>query len=170
MMKHTRLVAVAASVLGMALSVPALAAGGGKTADIIKPADSLKWEDGPAKGTHVAKLWGEWLKGGAYGVFVKFDAGLMHPLHKHTQNLKIVVLSGTFVHQPEGGTETKLGPGSFILQRGGQNHVSGCAAGADCEFFMTSNDKFDLIPVEAPAAEKPAADKPASDKPAAEKK
>ena len=155
MMKHTRLAVVAASVLGMALSAPALAASGkAAKADVIMPAAGLKWEDGPSKGSHVAKLWGDYLKGGAYGMLIKFDAGVMHPLHKHTQNLKIVVISGTFVHQPEGGTETKLGPGSFLLQRGGQNHVSGCAAGAECEFFLTSNDKFDLIPAEAPAAEK----------------
>ncbi len=60
---------------------------------------------------------------------------------------------------PDGGTESKLGPGSYLLQRGGQFHVSGCAAGADCEFFMSSSDKFDLIVADAPAAEKPAAEK-----------
>jgi hypothetical protein len=91
---------------------------------------------------------------GPYGVPIKFGAGLMNPLHKHTQSLKIVVLSGTFVHHPDGGLEAKLGPGSYLLQAGGKNHVSGCAAGAECEFFMTSGDKFDLIPVEAPPAEK----------------
>jgi anti-sigma factor ChrR (cupin superfamily) len=114
--------------------------------DVIWPADAIKWEAGPLPGVHVAKLWGDWMKGGPYGVLVKFDAGVMNPLHKHTRTLKIVVISGTFVHQPKGGTETKLGPGSYLLQAGGTWHVSGCAAGADCEFFMTSSDKFDLIP------------------------
>src|SRR5437667_8677996 len=109
--------------------------------DVVWPADTIKWETGPLPGTHVAKLWGDWMKGGPYGVLVKFNAGIMNPLHKHTQTLKIVVVSGTFVHQPKGGTETKLGPGSYLLQAAGQWHVSGCAAGADCEFFMTSADK-----------------------------
>lgn len=117
--------------------------------DVAWPADAIKWEAGPIKGTQVAKLWGDWTKDGPYGVLVKFEAGLMNPLHKHTHDLKIVVLSGTFVHQPEGGAETRLGPGSYLLQAGGRNHVSGCAAGADCEFFMTSPGKFDMIPAAA---------------------
>lgn len=152
MLKQWRVVFAAAAVLLLTMSGVALAAKGGKTVkkDVVWPADAIKWEVGPLKGTHVAKLWGDWMKGGPYGVLVKFDAGLMNPLHKHTQTLKIVVLSGTFVHQPEGGVETKLGPGSYLMQTAGKNHVSGCAAGADCEFFMTSGDKFDLIPVEAP--------------------
>ena len=156
MMKQSRVIAAAASVLVLAVSYVAMGAKGGKAVknDVVWSADAIKWEDGPLKGTRVAKLWGDWMKGGPYGVLIKFDAGLMNPLHKHTQSLKIVVLSGTFVHHPDGGLEAKLGPGSYLLQAGGKNHVSGCAAGAECEFFMTSGDKFDLIPVEAPPAEK----------------
>lgn len=148
--------AVAGSVL-LGLSGLALAAKGAKSMkkDVIWPAAAVKWEDGPVKGVHVANLWGGIAKGGPYGALLKFDAGLMHPLHWHTKDLKIVVISGTFLHKPEGGTETKLGPGSFLLQAGRSKHVSGCAPGADCEFFMSSSDKFDMTVVEsAPAAKK----------------
>ena len=156
MTKHSRVVVAAAGAFLLAVSAFAAAPKSGQAAkkDVIWTADALKWEDGPVKGTHVVKLWGDWMKGGPYGVLVKFDAGLMNPLHKHTQSLKIVVISGTFVHQPAGGAETKLGPGSYLMQAAGMNHVSGCAAGTDCEFFMTSADKFDLIPAKAPAAKK----------------
>jgi hypothetical protein len=122
--------------------------------DVIWPAENVKWEDGPVKGTHVAKLWGDWSKGGPYGVLIKFDAGVMHPLHHHSHALKIVVISGTFVHHPDGGAETKLGPGSYLVQAANKKHVSGCAAGAECEFFMESTDKFDLINDETPAKKK----------------
>lgn len=120
--------------------------------DVVWPAEAIKWEDGPAKGTHVAALWGGMAKGGRYGALLKFDAGLMHPLHRHTQDLKIVVISGTFVHKDENGSESKLGPGSYLMQAGGRKHSSGCAPGADCEFFMSSSDKFDMIMEDAPAA------------------
>lgn len=152
MMKQSRLIAV----LALAVSAVAIAATSSKAVkkDVVWSADAIKWEDGPLPGTHVAKLWGDWMKGGPYGVLIKFDAGLMNPLHKHTQSLKIVVLSGTFVHHPSGGDETKLGPGSYLMQASGKNHVSGCAEGAECEFFMTSGDKFDLIRAEAAPAEK----------------
>lgn len=153
MAKNWRLIlSVVIVILG--ISTLGLAADAGKSADTIWPADAIKWEPGPMAGVHVAKLWGDWTKGGPYGVLVKFDAGLMNPLHKHTHTLKIVVISGTFVHQPAGGTETRLGPGSYLVQAGGRNHVSGCAAGAECEFFMTSSDKFDLIPAKEPSKKK----------------
>ena len=154
-LKYKELAVVGTVLLGV--SSMALAAAGAKTMkkDVVRPAEAIRWEDGPVKGTHVANLWGGMAKGGPYGVLIKFDAGLRHPLHWHTQSLKLVVISGTFVHTPEGGTETKLGPGSYLLQAGGRKHISGCAPGADCEFFMTSSDKFDMTVVEnAPAESK----------------
>ena len=156
MITKRKVVVALGVVLLVSMCVVAFATSGGKATrkDVIMPADTIKWEDGPVKGTHVAKLWGDWMTGGPYGVLVKFDAGLMNPLHKHSQTLKIVVLSGTFVHQPEGGEETKLGPGSYLAQAAGKHHVSGCAAGADCEFFMTSGEKFDLIPIGGAAEKK----------------
>ena len=114
--------------------------------EVVWPADAIKWEAGPAPGTHVAKLWGDPTKGGPFGALIKFDAGLMHPLHKHTYTVKVVVISGTFVYEPKGGKRTELGPGSYLVQPGGKWHVSGCTAAAECEFYMTSSDKFDLIP------------------------
>jgi hypothetical protein len=128
------------------LAVSSAAVAGKDKEDKIWPAESIKWEDGPIKGTHVAKLWGDWTKGGAFGNLIKFDAGLMHPLHKHTHTLKIVMISGTMVHKAEGGSEAKLGPGSFLKET--KPHVSGCTKDADCVFFMTSNDKFDFINLE----------------------
>jgi len=116
--------------------------------NVVWPADAIKWEPGPVPGTQVANLWGDWMKGGPYGVLIKFDAGVMHALHHHSQTLKTVIMSGTFVFQPEGGTETKLGPGSYLLQAGGKNHISGCTKDGPCEFIMTSNDKFDMTTVE----------------------
>ncbi len=118
--------------------------GKGDKKDVVWPAESIKWEDGPAKGTHIAKLWGDMEKGGPYGVLVKFDAGVNHPLHWHTHSLRVVVISGTFTHTPEGGTETKLGPGSYILQAGGLKHASGATSDGPCEFFMTGTAKFDM--------------------------
>ncbi len=144
-------------VAGAALLVASAAwagkgAKGGAKQDVVWPAEAIKWEEGPAPGTHVAKLWGDMKKGGPYGVLVKFDAGVMHPLHSHTRDLKVVVLSGTFMHQPEGGTATKLGPGSYLLQAGGRKHVSGAGPDGPCEFFMTSPGAFDMTLAEAPAA------------------
>ncbi|HUS23921.1 MAG TPA: DUF4437 domain-containing protein [Candidatus Binatia bacterium] len=154
-MSDFRWLMMAVAGLGMSWSIHSAAAPGkDKEADVILPAGDIQWQPGPTEGTHLANLWGDWRKNAPFGTLVRFDAGVMHPLHRHTRTLRIVVLSGTFVHQPEGGTETRLGPGSYVLQRGGLNHVSGCAPETECEFFMSSNGKFDFIPVEEPAAGK----------------
>ena len=140
MLKQTLAILAGAALLATS---PATLAAKKSREDVVWPADAIKWEAGPIKGTHVAKLWGDWTKGGPFGNLIKFDAGLMHPLHHHTQGLRIVIVSGTLVYHPEGGNETKLGPGSYLYEN--QKHVSGCTKDADCVFFMTANDKFDLI-------------------------
>jgi len=117
--------------------------------DLVMKPDAIKWEEGPIKGTQVAKLWGDWMKGGEYGVLVRFNAGLMNPMHMHSQTLRIYVIKGTFAHQSEGGEMQKAGPGSYVMQVGGGHHISGCTAGADCEFLLMSEDKFDMTPIVA---------------------
>lgn len=149
-MTNGRLALAAALLVGLG----GLAAAGGKSKDVVWPAEAITWVDGPAAGVKVATLWGTMDKGGPYGALLRFDAGIMHPLHWHSQTLKIVIISGTFVHQSEGGVETKLGPGSYLLQAAKGKHISGCAAGAPCLFFMTSGDKFDMTAVGAPAEKK----------------
>ncbi|HZP10993.1 MAG TPA: DUF4437 domain-containing protein [Nevskiaceae bacterium] len=144
MNKKSRVVAFIAGAALAAASAASFAKGGGSD-NVIWPADAIKWEDGPVKGTHVAKLWGDWMKGGPYGVLVKFDAGVMHPLHHHSHTLKTVILSGTFVFKPDGGTATKLGPGSYLKQVGDKKHESGCSSESECVFFMSSSDKFDYL-------------------------
>ena len=114
-------------------------------ADVIWPEQDLAWVDGPVPGSHVAQLWGDWNKG-AFGALVRFDAGMANKLHHHSHDLRIVVISGTYSHTPEGGTEVVLPPGSYLVQAGMKNHVSGCGGGAGCEFFITSDHAFDLIP------------------------
>jgi len=144
-MKQARTVLAVALVLVCAGSISAFASSHTEMKNVVWPSGAIQWEDGPVPGTKVAKLWGDWMKGGPYGALIKFAPGTMHPVHYHTQTVRIVVLSGTFVFKPEGGEETKLGPGSYLLQAGGKNHVSGCTSDAECEFFMTAQDKFDLI-------------------------
>ncbi|WP_082591379.1 cupin domain-containing protein [Duganella sp. Root198D2] len=137
---------MAFTVLAVATLLSANAAAKDKAKeDVVWPAEAVKWEPGPVPGTKFAKLWGDMAKGGPYGVLVKFDAGQINALHHHTHALKIVIMSGTFVHKTDGAPETKLGPGSYLMQAAGKKHVSGCEQGAECTFFMTSDGKFDLI-------------------------
>src|ERR1700690_944158 len=70
----------------------------------IWPMADLKWRELPNSGGVMrAALWGDPDKG-AYGALYKFPAGATFPSHWHTNSMKIVVISGTWLYTPEGGT------------------------------------------------------------------
>jgi anti-sigma factor ChrR (cupin superfamily) len=117
---------------------------------IFMPAGDLKWTDldpNGAPGVKVADLWGDHAKG-AFGAFLKLPAGFAAPLHTHTHAMKVVFLSGTYIQAPEGKPEVRLGPGSYMMQPGGNyRHTTSCDKASDCLFFLESNGAFDLKPV-----------------------
>jgi quercetin dioxygenase-like cupin family protein len=115
---------------------------------VVWPADKIQWEDMQGiTGVKVAKLWGDMNKG-PYGCLVKFAAGNNHPLHYHTNDVKAIVMSGTWLYTPEGGSETRMGPGSYLLIPGGVKHSSGSSSDGECTIFQEGPAKFDLFPVE----------------------
>jgi anti-sigma factor ChrR (cupin superfamily) len=126
---------------------------------VVADANGLKWADLDPKGAPGVKIvdvWGDHSKG-AFGAFLKFPAGFAVPLHTHTNDFKIVVISGTFVQVPEGKPEFRAGPGSYVMQPGGNyKHTTACDKASECELFLQSTGKFDLKVVPAPKAAEPA--------------
>ena len=145
--------AVLAQATGEAKAKSTPKAGAGKA--VVMPAADLKWADldpAGAPGVKITDLWGDHAKG-AYGAFFKFPAGFTAPLHTHTNPMKIVIVSGTFVQGPDGKPEFRLGPGSYLMQPGGNyRHTTGCDKASECVFFAQSNGKFDLKVVDAAKA------------------
>jgi Domain of unknown function (DUF4437) len=119
---------------------------------VFMSADDLKWTDLDPKGApgvKVANLWGDHTKG-AYGAYFKLPAGFAAPLHTHTHDMKVVFVSGTYIQAPDGKPEVRLGPGSYMMQPGGNyRHTTTCGKDADCVFFVESGGAFDLKPAEA---------------------
>jgi hypothetical protein len=118
---------------------------------VVVPASDLKWTDldpAGAPGVKVADLWGDHTKG-AFGAFFKLPAGFAAPLHTHTHDMKVVFVSGMYIQGPEGKREFRLGPGSYLMQPGGNyRHTTSCDRAAECVFFVESNGAFDLKLVE----------------------
>ena len=119
---------------------------------IVMPAGEMKWTDldpAGAPGVKVADLWGN-RASGAFGALFKLPAGFAAPLHTHTHDMRVVIVSGTYVQVPEGKPEFRLGSGSYFLQPGGSyRHTTTCDKAADCVFFVESKGPFDLKPVVA---------------------
>jgi anti-sigma factor ChrR (cupin superfamily) len=119
------------------------------------PAADLKWTDldpAGAPGVKVAQLWGD-SASGAFGAFLKLPAGFAAPLHTHTHPMKVVIVSGTYIQEPDRGPVFRLGPGSYLMQPGGNyRHTTSCDVASDCVFFVESNGAFDLHVVAENAA------------------
>ena len=157
-MKARSIVACAISSV-FAVAVLAQAAGDQEagSAPIPMPAADLNWTDldpAGAPGVKVASLWGNH-QSGAFGAFFRLPAGFAAPLHTHTHDMKLVIVSGTYVQAPQGKPEFRLGPGSYLMQPGGSyRHVTRCDQASECVFFVESVGAFDLKPAvagEAPA-------------------
>lgn len=158
-MRARSVLAIAASVI-LASAVLAQESGGPKQAaskpgagqPVVMPAGDLKWTDldpAGAPGVKVADLWGDHTKG-AFGAFFKLPAGFAAPLHTHTHDMNVVFVSGTYIQGPEGKPEFRLGPGSYLMQPGGNyRHTTSCDKASECLFFVESKGAFDLKLVEA---------------------
>ena len=119
---------------------------------IVRPAAELKWTDLDPKGApgvKVANLWGDHTKG-AFGAYFKLPAGFAVPLHSHTHAMNVVFVSGTYIQAPEGKSEFRMTPGSYLMQPGGNyRHTTSCDKASECVFFVESKGAFDLKVVEA---------------------
>jgi quercetin dioxygenase-like cupin family protein len=126
-------------------------------------AEEVKWDDLPG-GLKIGSLTGDYKKS-AYGALLKIPAGFTSPLHSHTATYEAIEISGTTSHwlKGEDGTKAKkMTPGSYWTMQAKAEHVSSCAAGADCVAYIWQKAKFDVIPaaVTDPATGAGAAAKP----------
>jgi len=114
---------------------------------VVVPADDLKWADLDPKGApgvKIADLWGNHATGG-FGAIIQLPAGFAVPLHTHTFDYKVVIVSGTYIQVPQGKPEFRIGPGSYFMQPGGNyRHTTSCDKASPCVFFLESKGKFDL--------------------------
>ena len=121
---------------------------------VVVPAADLKWADLDPKGApgvKIADVWGNHAMG-AFGGFVQLPAGFAVPLHTHSFDYKVVIVSGTYIQVPEGRPEFRLGPGSYFMQPGGNyRHTTSCDKASECVFFLESKGKFDLKVVKTAA-------------------
>ena len=121
----------------------------------LTPAADMKWMDVPnMAGIKMAVAQGDPMKGASH-FFVKFAPGTTAPLHHHTADHYVTVISGTLTLGVD-GKETKLGAGSFFAFLKKAKHTTACDAGAECLLSIDSRGKWDVVPAEAPKAEKPA--------------
>lgn len=123
-----------------------------------------KWVDlMGAGGPQMSVLWGNPMKGGDSGFLLKLPGGFVSPPHSHSGAYWATTVSGTTSHwNAEGGSEADAKPlpaGAFVMMPAKLNHVSKCAAGADCVVMIHMIGKFDFVPMKEKSPARPAAPK-----------
>jgi quercetin dioxygenase-like cupin family protein len=138
---------VAAAFLATRAEAGDAKAGGKKF--FARSAADMRFEPlaGAPPGPVLSTLWGDPTKG-AYGAIEKFPAGFSAPLHTHSGDHKIVIISGTWIHGEDGKPDVRLGAGSYLFQPANQKHTTACDAASECVFFLESKGKFDIKMVE----------------------
>jgi len=122
------------------------------TAPLMVSFTDLKWTALPErKGMQFAVLSGD-PKKGEYTQMRRVPAGTDNPLHRHSSELKNVIISGVWYTGTDATSARDFGAGSIVVMPADWLHVSGCRAGSDCVFYQEGKGKFDF----KPAAEIPA--------------
>jgi hypothetical protein len=143
-MKKLAILSVVGSLVGAAF-IAGVAVGKTTVQPKFIAAEEIKWDD--VGGPKLGNLTGDYKKG-AYGALLKMPAGFTSPLHSHTGAYEAIEIQGTSSHwlKGEDGTKAKkMTPGSYWSMPAKSEHVSACAAGQDCIFYVWQKTKFDFV-------------------------
>lgn len=130
-------------------ATPSAKAMDGQTDPVMLSFADMNWVDLPERpGMRYAILSGN-PKTGAYTQMRKVPAGTDNGLHRHSSELKNVIISGNWYTGANMASAKDFGPGSIVVMPGDWTHVSGCRAGSDCVFYQEGKGKFDFKAAEA---------------------
>src|SRR5687768_9516128 len=133
----TLIAAIAAALFSAA---PILAAETGKSVVLAK--SDLKWK-AMGNGIAAAPVSGDMDKGSSR-FFLKYPAGLVTPLHHHTANHHVTVISGS-ITLTVGGKEHRLGPGAYFMLADRAAHVAKVEGKEEAVFFIHAEGPWDVV-------------------------
>jgi hypothetical protein len=109
---------------------------------LLAPSE-IKWVPGSRPDISSAPLWGDRTKG-PYGRFSRYDGGVHLALHYHTNELRGLIMSGTWVIQVAGGAAKELPAGSYFSVPGKTQHTDTCKTGP-CILYLSNDALPDLV-------------------------
>lgn len=137
-MKHIRIMVMSAALIAAA-SLPAFAA----DKLVVVPKADLVWTKLGTAGVAAAMVSGDMEKG-ASRFFLKYPVGLVTPLHHHTADHYVTVVSGTITLTVD-GKDYKLGPGSYFELIDKKPHAAKVEGNEDAIFFIHAEKAWDVV-------------------------
>ncbi len=119
------------------------------TSHTTRPLDEQHWfavdPNNPDSPT-MAVLWGDPMSG-PFGALLKVPAGFESPMHRHSNDERVVVLTGRSVHWTDSESREDapvMAAGDFMTMSASTNHVSAATDDEDCLEFITMDGPFDF--------------------------
>ena len=109
---------------------------------VVSKAD-LKWKTLNDAGVAAALVSGDMAKGPSR-FFLKYPVGLTTPLHFHTADHHVTVISGT-ITLTVGGKDHRLGPGSYFMLGDKAAHIAKVEGSEDAVFFIQADGPWDVV-------------------------
>lgn len=138
MKKYYTLIAVIAAAFFPAAFLSAADAG---KSIVVSTAD-LKWK-AMGNGIEAAPVSGDMEKG-ASRFFLKYPVGLVTPMHHHTANHHVTVVSGS-ITLTVSGKNHRLGPGSYFMLSDRAPHVAKVEGNEPAVFFIQAEAPWDVV-------------------------
>lgn len=112
---------------------------------VIIEAKDIKWTSAEGfQGVNTAVIEGDATKG-SHHAYMKFDSGFSAPLHHHSSDHFVSVITGTVILTVD-GVERRLPAGSYFAFTNKKPHITSCAPGAECLLFTDVRGKWDVVP------------------------
>lgn len=131
------------AVIAAALFSAAFAFGAESGSSVVMAKSDLKWKAMGNAGVAAAVVSGDMEKGPSR-FFLKYPVGLVTPLHSHTANHYVTVVSGS-ITLTVGGKEHRLGPGSYFMLGDKASHIAKVEGKEDAVFFIEAEGPWDVV-------------------------
>jgi mannose-6-phosphate isomerase-like protein (cupin superfamily) len=138
MKNNHALVAVAAALFSAAF---VFAGETGKS--VVLPKANLKWTAMGNAGVAAAPVSGDMQKGPCR-FYLKYPAGLVTPMHHHSSDHYVTMISGS-ITLTVGGKEHRLGPGDYFMLADRAMHTAKVEGKEDAVFFIQADGPWDVV-------------------------
>jgi mannose-6-phosphate isomerase-like protein (cupin superfamily) len=132
------------AVLFFSCSTSSYAATPNRSVNLV-PANNIQWSPVDCSpGVYTSALDDD-ASTGNHHFLLKFDPGFSAPMHHHSSNHFVTVVSGTLVLVID-GKEQRLPAGSYFSFTGMKPHMTRCEQGTACVLSMDVRGKWDVVP------------------------
>jgi mannose-6-phosphate isomerase-like protein (cupin superfamily) len=131
------------AVIAAALFSAAFALAGETGKSVVLSKADLKWVAMGNSGVAAAPVSGDMGKGPCR-FFLKYPVGLVTPMHHHTANHHVTMISGA-ITLTVGGKEHRLGPGDYFMLADQATHIGKVEGKEDAIFFIQAEGPWDVV-------------------------